>query len=693
MDDVAGAGLLDATSARVGAGSSNGRDIDLRNGDLMPRRPPGRGGEAQLTYVPGLDGLRAISVLAVMLYHFRPDRSLLGGGYLGVEVFFVISGYLITSLLLAERRKHGRVRLGQFWVRRIRRLWPALGLMLIVTGLVLALPPYNASLGRLKGDLFFGFYAENWWQIFRGVSYFARDAAVPLRQPFQHLWSLAAEEQFYLVWPMEFAAGMFLLGRRRFRLFLGAQIVVAYGIMVWLAARGSTNHAYLGTETRMMGLLVGCLFAFHWSPTRLRGRAAPSAGRTLDLAALGAMAVLVVLFFTLGQDSTGLYYWGFALVDAATLVLIMAIMHPASQANRLLGVMPLRAIGLRSYSIYLWGLAIFEFTRPGIDWDPPAIVLWTVRIVLVAAIAEVSYRFVETPIRRGALSRSFRALRTGDGEQHHRTVVRWQAGLVGLALAVAGLTTAAVAATDRENCQITGCIDQLGGGNGVATGVTVPTAPPVVDLPTTTAPAGTRTRTTTTTKRPGGSSQPKPPAGQGPKTTTPPVTYLDAKGWHVTAVGDSVMLGAGPALAAALSPAAGPVYVNAAVSRSDGVCLDTLRSIAAQGALASTVLVHCGNNGLMKPGFVDQVMQIAGPQRRVVFYTLKVPRSWEAPNNAMITTAAARYKNARVLDWNFFGSRNPPSYFYADQYHLSPPGRRFYAQLTLDILRDRWRWI
>jgi peptidoglycan/LPS O-acetylase OafA/YrhL len=678
MDGVAGAGLLDATSTRVRSGSQNGHDVDLRDGDLTPRSPRGRG-ETQLTYVPGLDGLRAISVLAVMLYHFRPDRSLLPGGYLGVEVFFVISGYLITSLLLSERRKRGKIRLGQFWVRRIRRLWPALGLMLIVTGIVLSLPPYNESLGRLKGDLFFGFYAENWWQIFHGVSYFARDTATTLRQPFQHLWSLAVEEQFYLFWPIELAAGLFLLGRKHFRWFLVAQVVIAYGIMVWLAWEGSTNHAYLGTETRMTGILLGCLLAFHWSPTRLRGPAAPTAGRTLDLAAISAMAVLVLLFFTLHQGSTGLYYWGLPLVDVCTVVLIMAIMHPASRANRSFGIGPLRTVGLRSYGIYLWGIAIFEFTRPGIDWDPPALVVWIVRIALVTAVVEASYRFVELPIRRGELSRSWQELRTGAGDRHHRTVVRWQAALVALSLAVAGLATAAVAATDRENCKITGCVSQLGGGNGVLAGGTVPSAAPGASTPTT----AVHHPTTGKGSRPGKSTTP---------TTSPTVPASQSKGWSVTAVGDSVMLGAGADLASTLTPVIGQTYVNAAVSRGDQVCVQTLQQIKDQGALAGLVLVHCGNNGTLNPNFVDQVMQIAGPHRHVVFYTLKVPRGWEGPNNAEINTAAKKYPNARVLDWNFFGTHNPASMFYSDQYHLTPPGRALYARVTLEVLRDHWHW-
>jgi peptidoglycan/LPS O-acetylase OafA/YrhL len=667
----------DARAHAPSVPSADGTALARPNGNGTrgaPARPP-----TTLTYVPGLDGLRGISVLAVLAWHFRPDRSLLRGGYLGVEVFFVISGYLITSLLLAERRRHGRIRLASFWARRIRRLWPALFAMLLITGLVVAVF-YHEELGRLKGDLFFGFYAENWWHIFHGVSYFAQDTAAPLREPFQHLWSLAVEEQFYLIWPIELAVGLFLLGRRNFRYVILAQAALGYALMVWLAAHGSTNHAYLGTETRMTGLLLGCLLAFSWSPYRLRGPAAPNAGRVLDGAAAAALALLAVLFFTLRFSNTGLYYWGFLVVDAATIVLIAAIMHPSSRANRVLGWRPLRAVGLRSYGLYLWGIVVFEFTRPGIDWDPPSWLLWTVRIGLVVVITEASYRLLETPIRRGALTRAWRDLRTAHGERQHRLQMRWEVGVAVLALAVAGLSTAAVAATDSTNCQITNCLKQQGGGNDVASGATIPAAPPTtlgtLPVESTTTPAG-GSRSTTPTSH--------------PTTTGFKLPNVQSQGWAVTAVGDSVMLGASQQLAAVLSPALGPVYVNAQVSRGDLVCVDVLRAIAAQGKLGPVVLVHCGDNGVLAPNFVDLVMQTAGPVRHVVFYNLREPRGWEPTNNNMLVAQAGKYPNARVIDWHYYGNHLADAYFYSDGIHLTPPGREYYAQLTLQQLQA-WHW-
>ena len=222
-----------------------------------------------MPYLPGLDGLRAVSVIAVLLYHYRPDRSLLRGGFLGVEVFFVISGYLITSLLVAEVRTRRRVDLRHFWARRIRRLWPALIAMMLTVGLVVVCF-YHEDLGRLRGDIAYGFYAENWWHIAHGVSYVDIVAETGRRQPFQHLWSLAVEEQFYVVWPLVFTFGLWVVGMRRVRAITICLAMLSWTVMVWLALRGNQNHAYLGTEARAFGPLTGAILAFLYPPRRRR---------------------------------------------------------------------------------------------------------------------------------------------------------------------------------------------------------------------------------------------------------------------------------------------------------------------------------------------------------------------------------------------------------------------------------------
>jgi peptidoglycan/LPS O-acetylase OafA/YrhL len=648
-------------------------EVNTDTGDIRPARSR-RAPRARLPYLPGLDGLRAISVGAVLLYHYRGDRSLLRGGFLGVEVFFVISGYLITSLLLAETQARQRVDLRHFWRRRIRRLWPALIAMMLITGLIVAVF-YHEDLGRLRGDIAFGFYGENWWHILHGVSYVDIAADAGRREPFQHLWSLAVEEQFYVVWPLIFTFGMWL-GRPRLRKITIGLVILSWIAMVWFALHGNQNHAYLGTETRATGPLVGALLAFVYPPRRRRVKAGPSAAAILDGAGLAAIVGLAVLFITANQTSTWLYVCGFLLTDLFTVVLITVIVSPTASVGSLLGSGPLRWVGLRSYGIYLWGIAIFEFTRPRLDIHGSPVLVLVLRVVLVAAVVELSYRYIETPVRSGAFASAWNELRAATGERRRALQQRWQVIAAVVLVVAVGVGAAAYAAKPPDNLQITGGHTQVGGGDCILTGkCAFPTAPT-----DTTAPPGSLTSTS-------GSKTTNPT-----RTTTPAVP---AGGWKVSGVGDSVLLGAAADVEHTLTgPAGGGVLINAAVSRHAGTCLQVLQAFAAKSLLAPLVIVHCGNNGALGVGFVDQVMQIAGPRRHVMFINLKVPRSWQDPDNAELAADVAKYKNARIFNWNEIGSLLNPqtTYFYTDGYHLRPVGREYYAVHVLKALQI-WGWL
>jgi peptidoglycan/LPS O-acetylase OafA/YrhL len=643
-------------------------EVNTRTGDIRPARSH-RSTGARLPYLPGLDGLRAISVLAVLLYHYRGDRSLLRGGFLGVEVFFVISGYLITSLLLAETQARQRVDLRNFWNRRIRRLWPALIAMMLVTGLIVAVF-YHEDLGRLRGDLAFGFYGENWWHILHGVSYVDIAADAGRRQPFQHLWSLAVEEQFYVVWPLVFTFGMWL-GRPRLRVMTIGLVILSWMAMVWFALHGNQNHAYLGTETRASGPLIGALLAFVYPPKRRSVRAGARAGAILDASGLAALVGLAVLFVTASQTSTWLYVCGFLLTDLFTVVLITVIVSPTASVGSVLGSRPLRWIGLRSYGIYLWGIAIFEFTRPGLDIHGSPVLALVARVVLVTAVVEISFRYIETPVRSGVFGAAWDEFRAATGDRRRVLQQRWRVIGAVVIVAAVGVGAAAFASQPPDDLQITGGHTAAGGGDCVlTTKCAIPTAPTATSIP----PA---TRTTTTRNPP-----------TVPTATTAPV--VKSGGWKVSGVGDSVLLGASTDVEHTLTgPAGGGVLINAAVSRHAGTCIQVLQAFAAASVLAPLVLVHCGNNGALGVGFVDQVMQIAGPHRNVVFVNLKVPRSWQDPDNVELKADVAKYKNARIFDWHSLGTLlNPQNvYFYKDGYHLTPAGRTYYATQLLHALQ------
>ncbi|MCC5951991.1 MAG: acetyltransferase [Acidimicrobiia bacterium] len=659
---------------------------EVQRVSLRPDAPEGR--SARLPYAPGLDGLRALAVAAVLVYH--ADATWLPAGFLGVEVFFVISGYLITALLLSEWREWGRIDLRQFWLRRARRLLPALFAVVAVVSAVavIFLPGEVAS---LRGDAVASlFYVQNWYQIFADQSYFVAAGRPPL---LQHLWSLAVEEQFYLVWPLLFVAGMVGLGRRRFLLAILGGIVVSAALMaIWFSAE-DPSRVYYGTDTRAAGLLVGVALAFVWSPWRLRADTGPGASSLMSVAGVMALVVLGRQMLGFGEFDPALYRGGFLLVALTTAVVIAAVVHPATALGRAMGWGPLRWVGLRSYGIYLWHWPIFMLTRPGldVDWGPVPLTVFRVGATLLAA--EASYRYLEMPIRRGVIGDAMARLRHSDATQ--RSVARARAGLVGAgALAVTSvLVIAMVRAEPAEppewalvaGTSTSGLLPSTADG-------TVP--PPVADdvVPPPLSDDVVPPPVTDAADDPGASGgegpapveEPAPPPAPAPGGPAPPgpeeVQPVDVG--RVMAIGDSVMLGAANALHHKFSAKA---WVDAEVSRQVSVGIDRLREWRATYGLGDAVVIHLGNNGTFTDQQFDELVAVLEGVPKVVFVTVRVPRSWEAPVNDVIRNGAARHPHVIVADWRTY-SEGRPEWFWDDGHHLRPEGARAYSELIASLL-------
>jgi peptidoglycan/LPS O-acetylase OafA/YrhL/lysophospholipase L1-like esterase len=591
-----------------------------------------------MRYMPGLDGLRAFAVVAVLLYHAELDW--IPGGFLGVDVFFVISGYLITSLLLAEFRNRGGIGIGQFYLRRARRLLPALFLVLGVTSLfaVVFLPD---EITKLRGDVVAALvYVTNWWQIFRDVSYFEAAGRPPL---LQHLWSLAVEEQFYLVWPL-LLTGMLKLwnGRRRPMLLATLGMIAAsIGLMIVLAiSRGypidqDPSRVYYGTDTRAFTLLIGAVLAMVWAPWRLSERIAAGGRWVLNLLGIVALAGLGYMFLEVSEFSRGLYRGGFLVCSLLSALAIAVTVHPAADLSRwFLGTKPMRWIGERSYGLYLWHWPVYMITRPQLDTGITGNANLALRLSITVALAELSFRYVEQPIRQGALGRWFAALRAATGAERVRMGIgtAFTAGTVCLAIVLVAV--------------------------GLANGRPAP-VPPGLD---TRAAAAQTPVTTTTTAAPGVAPAAPPPA--------PPALP------RITAIGDSVMLGARVALEQRL----GSIRVDAAVSRQFGHAIDLARWLRDTGQLSDTVVVHMGTNGIITQGHIDAMMDVLRDRKRVVFLNLKVPRRWEGPDNDVLAANIPRFPNAVLIDWHNTANAHP-EWFYEDGFHLRPDGARAYADL------------
>lgn len=358
--------------------------------------------------MPALDGIRALAVVCVIAYHLGVPGA--QGGMLGVGVFFTLSGYLITDLLLAHWRRDVSLGLGQFWLRRARRLLPALFLMLIVVSVWVALFDASQLDGVRRQVLAAAVYVSNWSTIGQHGSYFSRFAA-PL--PLDHLWSLAIEEQFYLVWPWVLLAGIWTCRTRwALALFTLALAGVSAFVMAHAYHPGyDPTRAYEGTDTRAFGLLIGAALSIVW-PSRLPRIASRATVRNLlDAAAIAGLIAIAVLVWKTSAFSHFLYPWGFLLLSVATAAVIAAVVNPASRLVGALGSPPLRWIGVRSYGIYLWQWPIIVLASP--VHGSIGFVRGALMVVATVAIASLSWRYLEEPIRQGALGRIWKQLRAG----------------------------------------------------------------------------------------------------------------------------------------------------------------------------------------------------------------------------------------------------------------------------------------
>jgi peptidoglycan/LPS O-acetylase OafA/YrhL len=633
-----------------------------------------------LRYLPGLDGLRAISVLAVVVFHhYLVGGHEIGwapGGFLGVEVFFVVSGYLITSLLLNERRETGRVSLRAFYLRRARRLLPALYVLLaVVVAWSLLFTPDAISM--LRGDVIAALtYTSNWWQIISHHSYFV-EAGRP--EVLKHLWSLAIEEQFYLAWPVLLMLGLRRLGRERMLItMIGAAL--ASTLLLALLAHGSIDDAYYNTFSRLSGLLLGSALAFPYAPYRIRGVPGRGVRFALDLTGAVGLFLLLASFGVLHHfgihgflfpssqgDNLSVFHGGFLFVDLATLLVIISAVHPTSDVGRALGWGPLRWIGVRSYSLYLWHYPIFCMTRPGLDIHRVGIWFlsfqyagWPVfasRLGLSLGAAELSYRYIETPIRRGAIGRYRSVIGTAVGE-HRRRLAR-RGVVIGGAITAAVVVLGAGLATAQAPAASVPGITETASQNGAKID---PGALQILQHHSRVSDA-----TTPTTRGKGAHGHAGPPtSGTTPRTAS-----------GVLGIGDSVMQGASASLQSTIPGMA----VDAARSRQFYQAVPVLQTYKSYGALPPTIVVGLGTNGRITDQLFDEIMNTIGPGHQVYFMTARVPRPWESEVNATLHNGAKRWPNAHVLEWRDYSGCHD-DWFVNDGFHLRTPGQHAYADFV-----------
>jgi peptidoglycan/LPS O-acetylase OafA/YrhL len=568
-----------------------------------------------IRYIPAIDGLRAVAVIAVMLYHL--GFSWIPGGFLGVDLFFVISGYVITRLLLDSIQRSGGLDLRAFYKARIRRLFPPLVFMIFVTILYIGIWAPETMRRFVSDSPFALFGGMNWWLVFRHTDYFDTISRPPL---LQHTWSLGVEAQFYLVWPLILLLVLRQFGKAKIP---GAALLIAAisGIALLLvsfevdAANASqVSHVYFGTDTHSIGLFLGAALAVSWVPQNLQEQVNRRAQDFIDGIGVIGFVGLLGVFLLVNESDPTLYKLAFPLAGVFGCAILTSIVHPASRFAPILSSRVAVWIGERSYAIYLWHWVVFQVTRPAVDLEGSTWALYALRILVVFALADISLRLVELPVRSGLVEYWFKGMkyRTKSVQRRQKSTV--VASVLLLVLGTSYISANAIAQSDKEMAIVKQQLEQ-------------PVQP-----------------SETSSAQPGG----------------------------LWVTGDSVILGIHYELDARSHIA----IINARVGRQASELIEVMRADKAN-APDSPVIFNLGNNNKLTSEQVFSVFEEVKNQPRIIVVNTAVPRGWRDENNALIAQYAALY-GATVIDWASI-SMGHPEYFAPDGVHLVPAGVRAYV--------------
>ncbi len=567
-----------------------------------------------IQYIPAIDGLRALAVIAVMFYHL--GFSWIPGGFLGVDLFFVISGYVITRLLLDSIEQSGGLDLRGFYLARARRLLPALLFTVITTTIAIGIWAPD-TIKRFITDLPFALTGTmNWWLVAKEQDYFESIGRPPL---LQHTWSLAVEAQFYLVWPLILYFILKRLGKNRIP-FAALLIAAASGIALLIVSlsidasnSSDVSHIYFGTDTHSIGLFLGAALAVSWIPQNFTTNVSKKAQDFIDGVGVFGFIGILATFLLINESEPTLYKIAFPLAAIFGAAIIMSVVHPASRFAPILENPVLIWIGQRSYAIYLWHWIIFQVTRPTVDLAGQTWALYSLRILIVFALADISLRYVEMPIRRGAIKYWLKGLKYRTKRERTRQTRFFFVVFVTVLVLSTVVSVRAISIGNEQRAAVEKSL------------------------------------------------------------STPDRPQKEVIEGGIWLTGDSVILG----IRNSLNEVSPVSLINARIGRQAPELLEVMKR---DKALAGTspVIFNLGNNGVLSAEVVKEIFELVKSQPSVIVVNTAVPRPWRESNNALVSQIASQYSNVRVIDWNSI-SNGHPEYFAPDGVHLVPAGVAAYV--------------
>ncbi|MFG3433717.1 acyltransferase family protein [Lysinibacillus fusiformis] len=605
-------------------------------------------------YIPGLDGIRALAVLAVIAYHF--NFSWARGGFLGVDIFFVLSGYLITSTMLPLKGNQLTVSLKKFWIGRFRRLLPAAYVM-IITSFVWAMLFHKELLHTLRGDALSSiFYSSNWWFIFHKLSYFDSFGSP---SPLKNLWSLAIEEQFYVIWPLLLMIGLYVVKKQsklaKF-VFFGA-ICSALLMAILYQPGADPSRVYYGTDTRCFELLIGCWLALIWPMKRLSSqKLSTSHMKKLNAISFISFTIFLVSIMYVDEFQTFLYRGGMFLFCLNAAVLIACVCHPVSILGRILAWKPLCWIGSRSYGIYLWHYPVMVLGTPIHEIGNPSYWRIALQLVLIVTIAECSYRFIEMPIRKEGFWAYYRTYFVFNKRKWGSLTFSRKVSTVMVPLFLLVFFTG-----------ITGVVGegQQSSKDSYPTAIKIngdePTANPIKEPDKTTDnPSPSKEEEVTDVPD---IETPKPEENETNVVPEKEDTYQ-----NILAIGDSVMID----IATSLHKVFPNITIDGKIGRQVSQAVKLAPNYASFNQSNNAIIIQLGTNGYFTNDQIDTLLA-AFANADIYLVNTRVPRSWEGKVNASLHQKSEEHENITLIDWHA-AALNHPEYFAPDGVHLEKKG-------------------